>query len=128
MKDTKEEKLYLSCLIRNDLICSEVTFITNQKLVHVFACISIYFIQPLLNIIEAILVRNIIHNLYTLQNIIGKQASLLEDKKAGNKCEQRRERSHYNYAMSSTVVAASNCSKTFLTGSIPLQLMMKITN
>lgn len=54
---------YLGCFIRNHFFSSKITLVSHQKLVHVPTCIAIDFIQPLLHIVEARLVGNIINYL-----------------------------------------------------------------
>lgn len=55
--------LNLCCIIRHCSVIIQVRLISNQKLVHVFACIAINFTQPLLNIVETFLISYIINYL-----------------------------------------------------------------
>lgn len=46
---------YLGCLVVNNFLVSEITFIAHQKFVDIFTSISIYLLQPLLHIIKRFL-------------------------------------------------------------------------
>lgn len=54
---------YLGSLIVDDLLGCQITLVANQQLVHILVGISVNLIQPLLHIVEAVLVCNIIDHL-----------------------------------------------------------------
>lgn len=54
---------YLCCLIVHDLLCRQVTLVAHKQLVHVLIGISVNFVEPLLDIVETLLVCHIIDNL-----------------------------------------------------------------
>lgn len=62
-KVTDVPKYYLASLIRNYSALSQVALVPHQKLVHIFTGVPVNFIQPLLDIVEALLVSHIIHDL-----------------------------------------------------------------
>lgn len=64
----KGEEMYLASLIRNDLFVCEITLVSNKKLVNILTGISVYFIQPLLHIVKALLICHIIYHLYNQIN------------------------------------------------------------
>jgi len=45
----------LSCSVIDDFLCCQVALVSNEKLVYIFAGITIYFLQPLLYIVERLL-------------------------------------------------------------------------
>ena len=47
--------MYLGCSVIDNLLCSQVALVSNEKLVHIFAGIAIDFLQPLLDIVERLL-------------------------------------------------------------------------
>ena len=51
---------YFGCGVIDDLFGAQVTFVTNQELVDVFACIAIDFLEPLLDIVERLLVSTVV--------------------------------------------------------------------
>jgi hypothetical protein len=53
----------LSSFIRHNLVSSEVRLVTNKKLVDIVTSITVNFVQPLLYIVEALLISYIIYNL-----------------------------------------------------------------
>jgi hypothetical protein len=57
-------KYYLASFIRNYSVLSQVALVTHQKLVHIFTGIPVNLVQPLLYVVEALLVSHIIHNLW----------------------------------------------------------------
>lgn len=54
---------HLSSFIRHNLVSSEITLVTDKKLVDIVTGITVNFIQPLLYIVEALLISYIIYNL-----------------------------------------------------------------
>lgn len=57
------EEIYLRCLCVHNFVLNQITFVANQKLANTVVCISVDFIQPLFDIVEALHFGNIIHNL-----------------------------------------------------------------
>ena len=47
--------MYLGCCVIDNLLCSQVALVSDEKLVHIFAGIAIDFLQPLLDIVERLL-------------------------------------------------------------------------
>lgn len=62
-KVTDAPKHYLASLIRNYSALIQVALVPHQKLVHIFTSIPVNFIQPLLDVVEALLVSHIVHDL-----------------------------------------------------------------
>lgn len=60
---SRKIKNYLGSIIGHSSVVCQIRLISNQKLVHIFTCIAVNFIQPLLNIIEAFLISYVINNL-----------------------------------------------------------------
>lgn len=54
---------HLSSFIRHNLVSSEITLVTDKKLVDIVTGITVNFVQPLLYIVEALLISYIIYNL-----------------------------------------------------------------
>lgn len=54
---------YLGCFRRHNFVSSEVTLVSNQKLVYILTSISVNFVQPLLDIVKALLICHIINYL-----------------------------------------------------------------
>ena len=50
----------LSLLGGDHTLSSQIGFVTNQQLVHILRSISVNFVQPLLYIVEGLVVRNVI--------------------------------------------------------------------
>lgn len=59
----KRRKYYLSSLIRHNFVCCQVTFVSNQKFVDIFTCITVNLAQPLFDIVKTLLISHIIDNL-----------------------------------------------------------------
>lgn len=120
---------YLGCVIRNDFVSSKITLVSNQKLVHILTCVTINFVQPLLNIAEALLVSYIINNLPDVEQTNSSITCKIHTKKKKKKHNHEeisyvhiwRQNTYYN-AMCPTVVAASDCPEPFLPCSIPLHV------
>lgn len=72
--------------IVDHLLRCEIRLVTNEQLINILTSVTIDFVQPLLHVIEAFLIRDIIHN---------------------------------NNTMGTTVVTASDCPESFLTGGVP---------
>ena len=51
-----------SSLIADHPSCGKITFISHKQLIDILTCILIDFIQPLLNIVEALLIYHIVYN------------------------------------------------------------------
>lgn len=51
---------HFGCGVIDDLFGAQVTFVTNQELVDVFACIAIDFLEPLFDIVERLLVSTVV--------------------------------------------------------------------
>ena len=56
---------YLGCLVVDNLLCCQVTLIPDKQLVHILIGISVDLIEPLLDVVEAVLICHIIHHLRT---------------------------------------------------------------
>jgi len=88
-----QRKCYLASLIRNYSVLSQVALIPHQKLVHIFTGIPVNFIQPLLDIVKALLVSYIIHNLQKYNKVKKTQINqdeIIIDTKRKTKKEQRK--------------------------------------
>lgn len=59
---TLPKNTYLGLLELDLSFIGQITFITNQKLMNIFAGITINFLQPFLNVIKSLLARYIVHN------------------------------------------------------------------
>lgn len=59
----KKRQSYLCSFIWHNFICSEIRLVSNQNFVHIITSISINFIQPLLDVIEALFISHIINYL-----------------------------------------------------------------
>lgn len=57
------KKHYLGCLIGDNPLGFKIALISDQQFVYILTGISINFIQPLFNIIEALLISHIINHL-----------------------------------------------------------------
>ena len=56
---------YLGCLVVDNLLCCQVTLVTDKQLVDILIGISINLIEPLLDVVEAVLICHIINHLRT---------------------------------------------------------------
>ena len=83
-----QRKCYLASLIRNYSVLSQVALIPHQKLVHIFTGIPVNFIQPLLDIVKALLVSYIIHNLQKYNKV--KKTQINQDEIIIDKHEKRK--------------------------------------
>ena len=54
---------YLCSLVIHYFLGCQITLVTNKQLVDILICISVNFIEPLLDVVEAFLICHIIHNL-----------------------------------------------------------------
>lgn len=68
----------LSLLGRNDTLGGQIGLVTNQKLVHILTGISINFMQPLLYIVEGLIVSHIIHNNDTMSTTVIRRCDCTE--------------------------------------------------
>lgn len=68
LKDGKRKRVWtsahLGCLIVHNLLCCQVTLVPDQQLVDILIGISINLIEPLLDIVKAVLICHIIHHLH----------------------------------------------------------------
>lgn len=55
-------KYLCSCIVDHLLGC-KIRLVANKQLVHILTGITVDFVQPLLHVIEAFLICNIVHNL-----------------------------------------------------------------
>ena len=60
--NTKGVSKLLSLLGRNNTLSGQIGLVTHKQLVDVFCRISINFVKPLLDIVEGLLVRDIVHH------------------------------------------------------------------
>lgn len=58
---------YLCCLIIDNLLGCQVTLVSNKQLVDILIGISVNLIEPLLDIVEAVLICHIINHLRLCQ-------------------------------------------------------------
>ena len=56
-------RTHLGSLVVHDLLGCQITLVSNKKLVDILIGIPVNLIQPLLHIVEALLVCDIVHNL-----------------------------------------------------------------
>lgn len=54
---------YLGSLCVHHLLCGQVTLVSYQQLVDIFICIPIDLVKPLLDVVEALLIGDVINNL-----------------------------------------------------------------
>lgn len=57
------ERQYLGSLVVHNLLGCQITLVANKKLVHILIGIPVNLIQPLLHVVEALLVCDVVHNL-----------------------------------------------------------------
>ena len=62
------ERQYLGSLVVHNLLGCQITLVANKKLVDILIGIPVNLIQPLLHVVEALLVCDVVHN---LQNALG---------------------------------------------------------
>ncbi len=55
---------HLGCLIVDNLLGCQVTLVSDKQLVDILIGISVNFVEPLLDIVEAVLVCHVIHHLH----------------------------------------------------------------
>ena len=101
----------------NNLLGCKITLVTYQELVNIFICISVNLVEPLFDIIEALLVSYIIYNLTFASQLV-----LLYVSKYQVAMQKTKLARTYNYPMCSSIVAAGDCSKALLASSVPLQM------
>lgn len=65
--------IYLGRFIRNGSVFSKIRLVSDQEFVHVVTSITINFTQPLLDIIEAFLICDIVDNLPGSRTKLGNQ-------------------------------------------------------
>lgn len=46
----------------NDFFCCQITFVAYEEFIYIFACITFDFLEPLLHIVEGLLVRAVVNN------------------------------------------------------------------
>lgn len=121
---------HLSCFVRHNFVSSEVRLVANKKLVYILTGITVNFTQPLLHVVEALLVCHVIDYLQHAPKLLDRIhctrtwdeiLTTVLTEKIWKKEEEEEEETYYN-AMCPTVVATSNCPKTFLSSSVPLQV------
>lgn len=57
---------YLGCLGGDNFLGSQIAFVSNKELIDIITCISIDFIQPLLDIVETLLISHIVNYLVSV--------------------------------------------------------------
>lgn len=50
-----------SCGVIDNFLGGQITLVADQQFIDIFACISLDFLQPLLNIVEGLLIRAIVN-------------------------------------------------------------------
>ena len=55
---------HLGCLVVDNLLGCQVTLVSNKQLVDVLIGVSVNLIEPLLDIVEAVLICHVIHHLH----------------------------------------------------------------
>ena len=115
---------HLCCLIVDNLLCCQVTLVAHQQLVHIFIGISINLVQPLLDVVEALLVCDIVHDLkgkHMYWNETGKQYDNRELVMPPNSSGEFHGENPYDDSMCTPVVAACDCTEALLASRVPLQ-------
>jgi hypothetical protein len=54
---------HLGCLIVDDLLCCQITLVAHQQLVDILVRVAVDLVQPLLYVVEALLVCHVVNNL-----------------------------------------------------------------
>lgn len=62
---------YLCSGVVNNLLTGQIALVTDQQFVHVLVSVAVNLVKPCLDVVEAVLVSDVIHNLQELQNMAG---------------------------------------------------------
>ena len=68
---------HLCCLIVNDFLAGQIALVAHQQLVDILVCVPINLIQPLLHVIEALLVCHIVHHLHITSTLSNASRSIM---------------------------------------------------
>ena len=76
--NTKRISKFLSCFIRNNLLSSKISLITNKYLYNILISITINFMEPSLYIVERILICYIVNNNNAMSTTIIRRSNSTE--------------------------------------------------
>ena len=58
----KNENIYLRGRVVDNLLCGQIAFVSDQKFVDVFAGVAVDLLQPLLDVVERLLIGHVVHD------------------------------------------------------------------